>query len=1307
MKRRFLALALALVMVVGLLPAMSLTANAVIVLDSEYDIEETNEDLSTYTNSYTDNVDVAEGGISATISGELTHDRGGFVGLEKKNIFASVKDEYIILDLSINEMPVFSVNEGTDSYDQGSAHAASGFFLTCTRNYIAADADAGTAASMDYIKIAIVRTDDEGNLSFAISKSKDSSTLDTPYPLGKKVGDNFKLMAHWHEDGCLDIYCDGTLVHSYDATATYVGTYSSSRKHFLRIGYGAYGAAVTEAVTTMNVDIDVNSLSLGTKVAHTHVEGTPATCSTLAVCSACGEAYGTTAAHTESTPATCSTKAVCSVCGQAYGLTADHTPDAEGNCTVCFAATGYKDLSGATLGNKSEKLFTLTQFGASVTNAALALNTSSSSYTSDYSAVLKQVFTTSDVTAHVSQTITITAMPVFETAADVNAYTGQGYYNNLRRNYDSSAATVDSVMYYIFPDVDGNLNLWIKDDSAWTSLPLNRELGDTFRLTTAWHTDNKVSFYCDGSLIATYENATTNVGHQSKHYSAFTMGFSSRGATADDTVNSTVNVNMSVTNVVISETHSGGNATCTEQAKCDYCGEAYGDLGYHVGGSATCTTKPTCDVCGEAYGIYADHTPNAEGICSVCGAATGYMDLEVEDRVSLGKNSTTLMTLSKFGAAINASNVTLRTTAGSDYSAVLKSAFIVPDVAQHISQTINITAMPVFDGATLVNAYTGSGYYNNLRRNQRTELVEEVEKALVDYAMYSIYPDASGNLMLGVYSSSGWVYESLNRGLNTPFRIDTVWHVDGSLSIYCDGYLVITVADATTYGVGTQGDHYAAFTMGYSSYGANEAAYGTGAVNMSVSNIVITNGHTEVDDGSCLTGTTCSVCGTTVKEGQANHVQPEDDGNCVTPVKCSNPGCTHVFVEGHTLTHVPEDPATNEATGTKEHWKCETDGNLYLDEAGTQKVTEGELVISPNFEVSGDKSTVSDDYVNDAITDAGEGDVALEVSTPEVEMSAAALDALVAAGNPLVITTGEGKVTLNPAAIAAINTAAAENALSINVKKAGTSVLVEDQTNKLLETYTVVKDVITAEMTAGSAITTFGEGTVAIEIPFTLDDGTVASDYKLVYISDDAQTVEVITNAVFADNKVTATLTHFSDYAIVYTGEVPEEPVEGNTTITTNGGSSFATVTGTYVDGDSAGTTFSVAVEWGNLEFFYDAANTWNPETHTNDGGGWRAGQKGNVKVTNHSNVAVTVTVTKDDVDINGTNTNLGVDFVDVDGNTATGNLIAGPEGNPEGAQSFTVEFTPRGTLDDTAADGITLATITVRIEKYDEEAQN
>ncbi|MBO5934171.1 MAG: hypothetical protein J6Q94_01645 [Clostridia bacterium] len=65
-----------------------------------------------------------------------------------------------------------------------------------------------------------------------------------------------------------------------------------------------------------------------------HTGGT-ATCTSKAVCEACGESYGDTAPHTGGT-ATCDRKAVCEICSQEYGKTAPHREtDFDDVCDTC------------------------------------------------------------------------------------------------------------------------------------------------------------------------------------------------------------------------------------------------------------------------------------------------------------------------------------------------------------------------------------------------------------------------------------------------------------------------------------------------------------------------------------------------------------------------------------------------------------------------------------------------------------------------------------------------------------------------------------------------------------------------------------------------------------------------------------------------------------------------------------------------------------------------------------------------------------------------------------------------------------
>lgn len=52
------------------------------------------------------------------------------------------------------------------------------------------------------------------------------------------------------------------------------------------------------------------------------------------------------------------------------------------------------------------------------------------------------------------------------------------------------------------------------------------------------------------------------------------------------------------------EVCAGGEATCVEKAKCEKCGGEYGELGEHTGGTPTCNQKAVCSDCGKEYGDF-------------------------------------------------------------------------------------------------------------------------------------------------------------------------------------------------------------------------------------------------------------------------------------------------------------------------------------------------------------------------------------------------------------------------------------------------------------------------------------------------------------------------------------------------------------------------------------------------------------------------------------------------------------------------------------------------------------------------------
>ncbi len=74
----------------------------------------------------------------------------------------------------------------------------------------------------------------------------------------------------------------------------------------------------------------------------------------------------------------------------------------------------------------------------------------------------------------------------------------------------------------------------------------------------------------------------------------------------------------------------GGEATCSEKAKCEHCGGEHGETTDHTGGTATCQAKAVCTVCHQSYGELGGHSfdltiwgyKDANGhahLCSVAG----------------------------------------------------------------------------------------------------------------------------------------------------------------------------------------------------------------------------------------------------------------------------------------------------------------------------------------------------------------------------------------------------------------------------------------------------------------------------------------------------------------------------------------------------------------------------------------------------------------------------------------------------------------------------------------------------------------
>ena len=97
----------------------------------------------------------------------------------------------------------------------------------------------------------------------------------------------------------------------------------------------------------------------------------------------------------------------------------------------------------------------------------------------------------------------------------------------------------------------------------------------------------------------------------------------------------------------------------------------------------------------------------------------------------------------------------------------------------------------------------------------------------------------------------------------------------------------------------------------------------------------------------------------------------------------------------------------------------------------------------------------------------------------------------------------------------------------------------EDAQVEALEDYNVAMTFAVTLVCDGQEISTFGTGKVTVRVPFTPAEGTLASEYRIAYISDDGD-VEIL-ETVSGDGYLEVTLEHFSEYAVVRAQEKTPE----------------------------------------------------------------------------------------------------------------------------------------------------------------------
>ena len=280
-----------------------------------------------------------------------------------------------------------------------------------------------------------------------------------------------------------------------------------------------------------------------------------------------------------------------------------------------------------------------------------------------------------------------------------------------------------------------------------------------------------------------------------------------------------------------------------------------------------------------------------------------------------------------------------------------------------------------------------------------------------------------------------------------------------------------------------------------------------------------------------------------------------NDGAITTAPSCTKEGvktftcsaCGHSYTEAvaksaHALTAVPAVDATYTAAGTKAYYICSACDKLFSDALGTNAVTMADLVIPQKVEVTAGKAEVKEEVIEEAISNSTETTVTLPLTETKEETTAAqlpvaSLEKIVEAEKDLTVETNYATVTMDTAALQTITEAAGEASdIELKVVPMQTTELNTKQQAAVAEKN--VAAVISAEILCnGENLHDFEGGKVTVKVPFTMESGTSASDYVLIYV-DDMGNMEII-DAVLEGGYLIAVLDHFSEYVVINTKTEP------------------------------------------------------------------------------------------------------------------------------------------------------------------------
>lgn len=180
-------------------------------------------------------------------------------------------------------------------------------------------------------------------------------------------------------------------------------------------------------------------------------------------------------------------------------------------------------------------------------------------------------------------------------------------------------------------------------------------------------------------------------------------------------------------------------------------------------------------------------------------------------------------------------------------------------------------------------------------------------------------------------------------------------------------------------------------------------------------------------------------------------------------------------------------------------------------------------------------ANVTTEDMDKAIAESKDGNVTVHAGgTTGAQLPVASLTDVAEADATLTVTMADATVTIDQAALAAVAEQAGGATVTLEVKS-----IPENQLNaaqqKAVEKQDVEMTISASFLSAGKNISDFQGGSVTVSVPFALETGTTAADYKVLYIADDGSVEEIASS--YANGCLVFTLNHFSEYVVVNTSE--------------------------------------------------------------------------------------------------------------------------------------------------------------------------